>query len=98
MSIPISAPSYQSLFVETFFNETKSGFGTAFVARLNGGKDYLLTNRHIVTGRHNETDECLDKTHGCIPNRLVVWHNARSDLGPFVSINATVRRRLDSLD
>ena len=33
---------------------------------------YLITNRHVVTGRNNQTNECLNRM-AAIPNKLKVW-------------------------
>lgn len=73
MPIQISGPSIQSLKVETLARGNVLAHATAFVAKLPAGQPYLLTNRHVVTGRNNETNECLDKTHAAIPDTLRVW-------------------------
>jgi Trypsin-like peptidase domain len=62
------------------FNNQRVASGTAFVVQ--GQKDPLLiTNRHNVTGRHQETGAPLDKKHGAIPNALEVLHNVEGKLG-----------------
>ena len=62
------------------------GRGTAFVANISVGANFFLTNRHIVTGRNQDTSEPLDKKNSAIPDTLTVWHNARSELGQFVEV------------
>lgn len=73
MPIQISLPSVQSLKVEPLARGNILGHATAFVAKLTNGQPYLLTNRHVVTGRHNETGECLDAKNAAIPDALRVW-------------------------
>ena len=63
--------SIKSLYLEVYYNGIKLSTATGFTIE----KDsviYLVTNRHVVTGRHNETGECLDKDLS-IPNKLYVW-------------------------
>jgi len=60
--------------------------GTAFVATSAAGKHFLLTNRHNVTGRHQETGALLS-SKCAIPDTLRVWHNSSLGLGQFVPID-----------
>lgn len=62
------------------------GRGTAFVAVAEVGDAFLLTNRHIVTGRHQDTGALLSETTGAEPDSLLVWHNASTELGHFVPV------------
>src|SRR5581483_9656647 len=46
----------------------------------------LITNRHVVRGRHQDTDQPLNtKTLG-IPDRLTVWHNHAGHLGQWIAV------------
>ncbi|MBL8523919.1 MAG: trypsin-like peptidase domain-containing protein [Betaproteobacteria bacterium] len=87
MPFHISQPSHQSLFIEMKANGHTIACGTAFVARISVGVDFLLTNRHNVTGRDQETGAPLCKRTIAIPDSLTVWHNARSELGRFVQVD-----------
>lgn len=87
MPIRISQPSHQSLYLETRALGNKLSNGTAFVASSANGQNFLVTNRHIVTGRDNDTDKCLSKTLAT-PDTLVVWHNAWGFLGQFVPVES----------
>ena len=49
-----------------------------------GDNVYLVTNWHVVSGRHAATNKPLSSTGG-IPNRLLVWHHAKSQLGNWTS-------------
>jgi hypothetical protein len=87
MGFRISQPSFQSLYVESQARGNKIGTGTAFVVAAEVGDSFLLTNRHIVTGRHQDTGELLSKVTGAEPDSLLVWHNASTELGHFVSVD-----------
>ena len=87
MPIRISQPSHQSLYVETWASGKRLSTGTAFVASGANGQNFLVTNRHIVTGRHNGTDKCLSETLA-VPDALVVWHNSKGNLGQFVRVES----------
>lgn len=56
---------------------------TGFVAQLPGGRPYLVTNRHVVTGRDNETNRCLSETLA-LPDALRISHNASTGLGHYI--------------
>lgn len=81
--ISISEPSLKSLLIELRFNGQPLSTGTAFVATSARGP-VLITNRHNVTGRHQETGEPLSKTSG-VPNEVVVFHNRANHLGSWVA-------------
>jgi len=70
--MPISENSIKSLFIKTQSDEQDIGTGTGFLMEKNGVY-FLITNRHIVTGRHNETNELLDE-NGRIPKCLSILH------------------------
>ena len=82
--IEISIPSVMSLYIEMFFNETFLASGTGFVCKGKSGNAYLITNRHNVTGRHQETGQCLDKKTRAIPNFLKITHNKIGPLGQTI--------------
>ena len=86
MGFRVSQPSFQSLYVEIQARGKTIGNGTAFVAAAEGGDAFLLTNRHIVTGRHQDTEELLSKS-GATPDSLLVWHNASTELGQFIPVD-----------
>lgn len=86
MPFHVSQPSFQSLYIEMKANGLTIARGTAFVASLSVGTNFLLTNRHNVTGRDQETGELLCKLTGAVPDTLTVWHNAKSDLGRFIQV------------
>ena len=77
----IQPPSVKSLFCQMRFGEQALSTGTGFVAKTKTGH-VLLTNRHNVTGRHNETGTPLSKTGG-VPDNILVYHHLSSRLGAW---------------
>lgn len=79
----IARPSVQSLLLKMRFNGQLLSTGTGFVLISPRLGPVLVTNRHNVTGRHQETGEPLSKTGG-VPNEIVVVHNRKGQLGHWV--------------
>lgn len=68
--ITVNINSIKSLYIDIFYNEIKLASATGFL--VNKENDlYLITNRHVVTGRNNEDGQCLD-SNMAIPNKLQV--------------------------
>lgn len=67
----ININSLKSLYVSIYFDDLKIGTATGFLINDNDNL-YLITNRHVVTGRNNQTNKCLDKMCS-IPNKIKVW-------------------------
>ena len=86
MPFRISQPSFQSLYIEMITNGHTIARATAFVAHAEVGDSFLITNRHNVTGRNQETGELLCKKTGAFPDTLRVHHNASTGLGSFVAV------------
>jgi hypothetical protein len=80
--IRIAEPSVKSLLLELGFNGQALSTGTGFVALAPRGA-VLITNRHNVTGRHQETRQPLSPTGG-IPNEVVILHNRAGQLGHWL--------------
>lgn len=84
MSTLISIPSFRSLFIQIHANEREIGQATGFIAKLpRSSRRYLVTNRHVVTGRHEETKECLDK-NAALPDAITIVHNSSAGIGYYV--------------
>jgi len=71
--ITINVNSIKSIYLEACFDNQKLANATGFLVKNNNNDIYLITNRHVVTGRNNETNECLDKKYSAIPNKLNIW-------------------------
>jgi hypothetical protein len=82
MQTQISVHSAQSLLIEMRFNGQVLSTGTAFVCPSPVGP-VLLTNRHNVTGRDQNTGKPLSATMGT-PNKVVVMHNRNGIPGQWV--------------
>lgn len=67
----INVNSLRSLYITIYYNETKLGTASGFLIN-EQDKLYLITNRHVVTGKNNQTHECLN-CMAAIPNKLKVW-------------------------
>jgi Trypsin-like peptidase domain len=78
----IAQPSVQSLLIEMQVNAQGLSTGTAFTVQTPSGA-FLLTNRHNLTGRHQETGAPLSPTGG-VPTHIVVVHNRKGHLGQWV--------------
>lgn len=87
LTLRLEIPTMKSLFIEMRFQETVLSSGTAFlVANDKSSHCALITNRHNVTGRHQETGVCLSK-NGAIPdNVLIYFHKEPLDLGEWQCI------------
>lgn len=78
----ITKPSVQSLLIELRFNAQPLSTGTGFIINTQKGPA-LITNRHNVTGCHQETGQPLSKSGG-IPNEVAIVHNRKDKLGEWV--------------
>jgi S1-C subfamily serine protease len=81
--ITLAQPSCMSLLIEIRVNNLSLGTGTGFLVS-RSSRTYLVTNRHIVRGRHNDTDAALHGSGG-LPDSLVIVHNALVSLGNWVT-------------
>lgn len=83
MSTSIDIHSIMSLRLEMRVNDNPLSTGTGFVAFTKSGKPVLLTNRHNVTGRDQNTGKCLSMTAG-IPDEIRINHNVFARPGVWV--------------
>ena len=63
--------SVKSIYVSIMYNDINLATATGFLITRNNNI-YLVTNRHVVTGRNNQTNECLDP-NAAIPNKIKAW-------------------------
>ena len=68
----VNVSSMKSIYIDVYYNEQKLSTASGFLVNKDGAI-YLITNRHVVTGRNNETGECLDEKFCAIPNKLMAW-------------------------
>jgi len=69
--IYINENSVKSIYIDICFNDIVIATATGFIVN-KGNELYLITNRHVVTGRNNETGECLDTVNSAIPNNIKI--------------------------
>lgn len=79
----IALPSAQSLWIEMLFEQQSLATGTGFLVDSAKGP-LLITNRHNVTGRDQNTGQPLDTRNGGVPDRVVIRHNKQGQLGAWV--------------
>ncbi|GAB7524050.1 hypothetical protein PBS_30350 [Paraburkholderia sp. 2C] len=93
ISFGLEVPTLKSLYIEMFFGDTLLGSGTAFLAANDRESNCaLITNRHNVTGRNQETGECLSKTGG-IPDSIVIYfHRNPLEAGQWKKIKLPLYR------
>ncbi|WP_105668116.1 trypsin-like serine peptidase [Cronobacter dublinensis] len=89
---PLEILTFKSLFVEMYFDEQKLSSGTAFlVANDRESHCTLITNRHNVTGRNQETNECLSKTCAT-PNHIVIYFHNSQSIGNWLKVKLPLYR------
>lgn len=77
----VTAPSVKSLLIQMRFDDQPLSTGTAFVVNSSKGP-HLITNRHNVTGRNQETNAPISSTGG-VPNYVAVVHHRKGNLGQW---------------
>jgi len=76
---PVDPLSTSSLYVETFFEKQKLGSATGFVV-MHDARPFLISSRHVLSGRRVDNDEAVSKTGG-IPDRIEVHHHHGTGFG-----------------
>src|SRR6266511_172716 len=80
--IQLQQPSVTSLYIEPHGPPGRLGNATGFLVG-HGETVYLVTNWHVVAGRHPTTGQPLSQT-GALPERLMIAHNKAVELGNWV--------------
>jgi hypothetical protein len=78
-TIQIQVQSVKSLLIVARFGRTELSSATGFIVEAVG-KSYLVTNWHVVTGRHPDSGEVLHKQGG-VPDNIAIIHNSDKGLG-----------------
>jgi hypothetical protein len=92
--IIIDEYSLASFPIEMFFNETNLSLGTAFTWE-QGGRYFLITNWHNVSGRDANTEKHLSST-AAEPNRIRAWLNRKNEIGNKVAKDVVIRNQDNS--
>ncbi|MGA3117669.1 MAG: trypsin-like peptidase domain-containing protein [Syntrophobacteraceae bacterium] len=82
--ILLDKPSFQSLFLEVRNADGCLATATGFIVLRPDGSPLLMTNWHIVTGRHHDTRQPLARC-GEVPDVLRIYHNVQEDIGNWVA-------------
>jgi hypothetical protein len=80
--ILLEQPSVQSLALEMFVGSQSLGTATGFVVKSSTGKRFLVTNWHVLTGRHLHTGQPLHPS-AATPDRIAIAHNTGGTLGAW---------------
>lgn len=89
----VELPSLKSLFIEMYFGDQMLSTGTATLISNNRESHCaLVTNRHNVTGRNQETGECLSSTLGVPDNIVIYFHTSGGEIGEWIEINLPLYR------
>jgi hypothetical protein len=78
----LARPSVASLLIQMRFQTQLLATGTGFLVQ-RADQLWLVTNRHNLRGRHQETNQPLNK-HGAIPDEVVIYHNAGGQVGTWI--------------
>ena len=91
--LDVELPSLKSLFIEMYFNDQLLSTGTAtLISNTRESHCALVTNRHNVTGRHQETGKCLSTTLG-VPNNIVIYfHRSGDEVGNWIKVKLPLYR------
>lgn len=82
--VQITDESLMSIFINMYFNDFFISSGTGFLVNSKSGRPLLITNRHNVTGKHNETGDLLSQKTGAVPNRIEIFHNKLGEKGAHI--------------
>ncbi|MCQ8860088.1 hypothetical protein [Plesiomonas shigelloides] len=89
----IELPSLKSLFIEMYFGDMLLSTGTAtLISNTQQSHCALVTNRHNITGRHQETGECLSSTLGVPDNIVIHFHRSGDDIGKWIKVKLPLYR------
>lgn len=93
ITLGLEYPTMKSLYIEMRVGEALLSSGTAFlVANDRSAHCALITNRHNVTGRHQETGECLSPTKGLPDNIIIYFHADPIESGKWKQIKLPLYR------
>ena len=73
--VPVDPLSLTSLLLVQRVNDTDLGSATGFVVKRHS-QTWLITNRHVLSGRHTETDVVLSQT-GALPDTIRIFHHSK---------------------
>lgn len=76
-----------------YFNDQLLSTGTAtLISNTRESHCALVTNRHNVTGRHQETGKCLSATLGVPDNIIIYFHHSGNEVGNWIKVRLPLYR------
>ena len=89
----VEVPTLKSLYIESRYGDTVLGSATAILAA-NDREAHcaLITNRHVVTGRHQDDGTCLNKNGGIPDNIVIYFHRNDPEIGEWKQIKLPLYR------
>lgn len=81
--ILLDQPSFQSLLLQTRAGQQTLSSATGFIVLRSNAAPILITNWHVLTGRHIETHQPLHSS-AAVPDTVQIAHNVRDSLGAWV--------------
>jgi hypothetical protein len=83
----VARPSLTSLLLQPSFAGAPISSATGFVAEVEGRDEkWLITNWHVVAGRHPATGQPLNRTTGAVPDAVTILHHVAGTLGAWHSV------------
>jgi hypothetical protein len=93
ITLGVEIPSLKSLYLEMLYGDIVLSSATGFLAANDKNSHCaLITNRHNVTGRNQDTGECLSK-NASIPDAIVIYfHKEPIESGQWKKIKLPLYR------
>lgn len=89
----VELPSLKAVFIEIRRGSQQLAIATAtLLSNTRESHCALVTNRHNVTGRNQETGECLSKTLGVPDNIMIHFHRPRELVGSWKTVELPLYR------
>ncbi len=93
-TIDIDPLSARSHLIELMAHGRSLSTATGFIVQ-PAEQPYLITNWHVVTGRHADTGELLSPETGAIPDEVRILHHSRGMLGRSWGLRTETLRNPD---
>lgn len=92
--LDVELPSLKALFIEMYFGDQLLSTGTAaLMAKNKESRCAIITNRHNVTGRNQDTGKCLSST-AAIPDSIVIhFHCSKPNIGSWRKLKLPLYRK-----
>ncbi|MBL6612396.1 MAG: hypothetical protein ISS15_21080 [Alphaproteobacteria bacterium] len=86
MGTPIDVGSLVTSKVRMFAGKAEMGLATGFFVE-HKGQLYLVTNWHVVTGRHFQTGKVIDEQNAAIPDRIRFLAPCKGAVGEWMEVD-----------